>query len=102
MPPAHGTTTLQRRRATMIASALLALTAAGPAAAAKIQKGTSIHLDSGDVQGAVDDKTRKFLGIPYAAPPVGALRWRPPHPAPPRQTTLQATAFGGACPQIGS
>src|SRR5436190_4431674 len=37
----------------------------------KIQKGTLIHLADGDVQGATNDRTRQFLGIPYAAPPVG-------------------------------
>src|SRR6185369_5769431 len=39
------------------------------------------------------------LGIPFAAPPVGALRWRPPQPVTPWADTLTATKFGSACPQ---
>jgi len=44
--------------------------------------------------------TRQFLGIPFAQPPVGALRWRAPQPAKPWTGTLQATRTGSSCPQI--
>src|SRR6185503_8732365 len=71
-------------------------------AAQKIQKGTLIHLADGDVQGTVNEQTRQFLGIPFAAPPVGALRWRPPQPPAPWPNVLQANAFAGACAQLGS
>jgi carboxylesterase type B len=47
----------------------------------------------------VDPSIRVWRGIPYAAPPVGRLRWAPPQPAEPWQTTLNATKFGFACPQ---
>jgi para-nitrobenzyl esterase len=43
-----------------------------------------------------------FRGIPYAAPPVGALRWRPPEPHAPRPGPQDATRFGPACPQLQS
>lgn len=40
-----------------------------------------------------------FLGVPYAAPPVGDLRWRPPAPATPRPGLQRATAFAPPCMQ---
>lgn len=40
-----------------------------------------------------------YKGIPYAAPPVGALRWRPPAPALPWDGVRQADRFGNTCPQ---
>jgi para-nitrobenzyl esterase len=43
---------------------------------------------------------RAFLGIPYAAPPVGALRWRAPQPAVPWNGTRQAIQVGLQCPQL--
>jgi para-nitrobenzyl esterase len=43
-----------------------------------------------------------FRGIPYAAPPVGDLRWRPPAPHAPRRVPRHATRFGPACPQLQS
>ncbi|WP_126537907.1 carboxylesterase/lipase family protein [Aerosticca soli] len=42
---------------------------------------------------------RAFLGIPYAAPPIGAWRWRPPRPAAVWQGVRQATTFGPRCMQ---
>jgi len=47
--------------------------------------------------GAVDE----FLGIPYAAPPVGALRWQPPQPAASWSGVRDATQFAPHCPQLG-
>jgi para-nitrobenzyl esterase len=41
-----------------------------------------------------------FLGVPYAASPIGELRWRPPQPVRPWSGTRRATEFGAACPQL--
>jgi para-nitrobenzyl esterase len=58
---------------------------------------------SGPVRGTVSSLgVREFLGIPYAAPPVGHLRWRPPVPHAPWFTPLEATQFGNHCPQPAS
>jgi carboxylesterase type B len=45
--------------------------------------GTRIRIDTGEVVGKFQLNTavRTFLGIPFAAPPVGALRWKPPQVA---------------------
>ena len=58
--------------------------------------------ESGLVIGSTTDGVNQFLGIPYAVPPVGALRWRPPKrygffPG----HILQATQFGSECTQAG-
>uniref|UniRef100_T1GY98 Carboxylesterase type B domain-containing protein n=1 Tax=Megaselia scalaris TaxID=36166 RepID=T1GY98_MEGSC len=45
-------------------------------------------------------KIRSFQGIPYAKPPVGALRFEPPIPFPPWTGTREATKEGNVCPQI--
>ena len=52
----------------------------------------------GQAAGTIDE----FLGIPYAAPPVGPLRWRPPQPAAHWTGVRPATRFGPHCPQYGS
>ncbi len=65
----------------------------------EIQQGTLIRLPDGMVQGEIDGGARRFLGIPFAAPPVGELRWRPPVPPVPWEGVLEATKFGGRCAQ---
>src|SRR5262245_44522339 len=85
-----------------LACAAMAFSPSASLAASKIQKGTLIQLADGDVQGTVDGGTRQFLGIPFAAPPVGPLRWKPPTPPAPWQNVLQANTFSGACGQLAS
>src|SRR5215470_13437945 len=53
----------------------------------------------GDVQGVVTNGVSEFLGIPYAAPPLGELRWRPPQDVAHWTQTLAATKFGKTCAQ---
>lgn len=53
----------------------------------------------GAVEGVQQGGVRIFRGIPYAQPPVGALRWKPPVAAPDWQGVRKATAFGPACVQ---
>ena len=56
---------------------------------------------SGLAQGEPTGAVVAFLGLPYAASPVGDLRWRPPQPAPSWAGVRAATAFASPCPQIG-
>jgi para-nitrobenzyl esterase len=58
-----------------------------------------VHTDAGAVRGTVTAKTLTFQGIPYAAPPVGDLRWRSPQPAKPWSGVRDATRPGNDCPQ---
>jgi para-nitrobenzyl esterase len=55
----------------------------------------------GAVRGAVSNGVASFLGIPYAAPPVGNLRWRPPVNPAPWSGVRDATSYGNECAQSG-
>ncbi|MBN8813581.1 MULTISPECIES: carboxylesterase/lipase family protein [unclassified Sphingomonas] len=57
---------------------------------------------SGSVRGTREGDIRAFKGIPYAVPPVGGMRWRPPAPMQPWQGVRDARDFGPACVQSQS
>jgi para-nitrobenzyl esterase len=56
-----------------------------------------VSVEGGSVQGAVEDGLTVYRGIPFAAPPVGDLRWKPPQPVKPWAGVLQANQFAKAC-----
>jgi para-nitrobenzyl esterase len=58
-----------------------------------------VTIASGMVQGHPDGSVAAFLGIPYAKPPTGALRWAPPQKPDPWTTVLDAATFGKRCAQ---
>jgi para-nitrobenzyl esterase len=72
---------------------------AAPAAAASGARGLEVAIATGAVRGAFDDGVRAFRNIPFAAPPLGDLRWRPPQPPAHWSGVRDATQFGPACPQ---
>jgi para-nitrobenzyl esterase len=76
----------------LLAGAAPALAHGGPVAAT----------DHGAVRGLTADGVDKFLGIPFAAPPVGALRWRPPQPAARWRGVRDATTLPNRCPQAAN
>src|SRR5262245_26321210 len=59
----------------------------------------AIRTDSGTVVGTLKSGVNVFLGVPFAAPPVGNLRWRPPQPASYRNSDWKADQFGTSCMQ---
>jgi para-nitrobenzyl esterase len=58
-----------------------------------------VHLSSGNVRGYLQGTTAVFKGIPYAAPPVGDLRWREPQPPAPWSGVRDARKPASACVQ---
>ena len=58
-----------------------------------------VRVDSGQLQGVVEDGVVSYKGIPFAAPPVGDLRWRPPQPVARWSGVRHATEFGADCMQ---
>jgi len=54
----------------------------------------------GALQGVQENGVRAFKGVPFAAAPVGALRWQAPRPAPAWEGARQAGAFGARCMQL--
>lgn len=62
-----------------------------------------VRLESGLLQGIHFDSSRSdaaFLGVPYAAPPIGELRWKPPQPASRWSGIRKADKFGSPCAQL--
>lgn len=84
------------RRAVLAAAAFAAMAFAPALASAQ----TQVTIADGVVQGQLNDGTREFLGIPYAAPPVGSLRFAPPVAPAPWGTPLDATVYPPGCSQL--
>jgi para-nitrobenzyl esterase len=59
--------------------------------------GTSVHTEDGAVCGTTAHGETSYLDIPYAAPPLGRLRWRPAQPVHPWTSTYRATRRGPEC-----
>lgn len=95
----------ERGRLTVVLAAVLA--GLGFAAQARAQtppsctSGTLVQTMSGPVCGLTVNGQTVYLDVPYAAPPVGRLRWRPPQPVQPWTSLHRATQRGAACPTPG-
>lgn len=64
----------------------------------------TVRVDTGELAGVTDSSgVTSYKGIPFAAPPIGALRWQPPQAAIPWKGVRQADHFGDSCMQsVGS
>ncbi len=87
----------------MIRAAITALclivSPAAAGAAKQPAEAPRVTLSQGTLSGVHDDGVERFLNIPYAAAPVGGLRWQPPRPPEAWQGVRDATIHGPACPQ---
>jgi para-nitrobenzyl esterase len=100
-------TKLRRAPLLLVAAALTALIlTAGPAvdigvagAAAGWHHPPIVRTENGAVRGVAAGAGYAFLGMPYAAPPTGNLRWRPPRPPIDWRGVRDATQFAPSCPQ---
>ena len=79
-------------------TAVAAVTRAAPAGGNALVVST----DKGKIQGRSAEGIDQFLGVPYAAPPVGALRWAAPQPVTPWPGIRSAQSYGNRCPQLAS
>lgn len=74
-----------------------------PRSSAALKEGPAtpqVQTQSGPVQGFTEDGLNVYLGIPYAEPPSGSLRFKAPVAHKPWTSTLQARSFGSFCPQV--
>ena len=68
----------------------------------RVAGGLIVSTEDGKLQGQHAEGVDQFLGIPYAAPPVGALRWQAPQPVHPWTGVRDATSYGNRCAQLPS
>jgi para-nitrobenzyl esterase len=61
----------------------------------------TVQTESGTLAGLLESNVHIYKGVPFAAPPLGDLRWRPPAPVAPWTGTRKANAFAPACMQDG-
>ena len=80
----------------MAVTALFAATTGSPAYSAEPIR---VRVQGGVLVGTVDSGVESFKGIPYAAPPIGALRWTLPRPVTPWSAERAADDFGPSCMQ---
>jgi para-nitrobenzyl esterase len=84
----------------LLAVALLAAMAVMPlTGCGKPGQEMVVGLDSGKIRGTLIDGVWTYLGIPFAAPPVGELRWREPQPVKSWEGIRDCNKYGLACPQ---
>src|SRR5499425_1279890 len=84
------------------AAVALSVSAGGPGVLLAAPQSPVVATDLGPVRGVATGTMQEFLGIPYAAAPVGDLRWRPPQEHARWNGVRNATSFGPHCPQVAT
>jgi len=82
-----------------LASFLVSILILAPIALMAASSTPQVKTRSGVVEGKDDGKVKSFVGIPYAAPPIGDLRWKEPQPIAKWSGVKKATEFGFHCMQ---
>lgn len=78
---------------------LLAVTVVFAFSAPAFPSNDTVRVEGGLISGTVADGVRSFKGVPFAAPPEGELRWKPPQPVAAWEGIRKCDAFGPDCPQ---
>lgn len=65
-----------------------------------LTKANTVSVDGGRITGLAFDKVRIYKGVPFAAPPVGNLRWKPPHPVTAWKGIRACDSYSPECPQV--
>ena len=86
--------------AVMAGAAAMASAAAPLMAAETPAAAPTVTIDTGKLRGEAQGAVVSFKGIPFAQPPVGDLRWRPPQPVAKWQGVRDATSYGADCMQL--
>jgi carboxylesterase type B len=86
----------------LLAAAMLLFGAVPAAANGGEDSSPIVRIDTGSLRGASAGGVDSFLGIPYARPPAGDLRWRAPQPAQPWPGVRDAVAYGSRCAAAAS
>jgi para-nitrobenzyl esterase len=96
----QGDEILKRVGVIALASVGVAALAAGAAALVRGKSASTVEIDSGALGGVAKGGVLAFKGVPYAAAPVGPLRWRPPQPVPPWRGLRRAQYNGPISLQV--
>jgi para-nitrobenzyl esterase len=83
-----------------LTGAMICAVAVAPVMARPDAQGTTrVKIDAGEIEGVASGSVVAFKGIPFAAPPVGALRWKAPQPVAPWAAVRAAKEYGHDCMQ---
>ncbi len=96
-------TDISLKRCAVLTFAMLAMSTsqlAGAATSDGAAYAPVLTISQGSLRGALEQGINVYRGIPFAAAPVGELRWRAPQPAPGWRGVRDATRFGPVCPQL--